>query len=260
MSHVETLSLADGTPLVVRLDEPAEGVSERSAAILYLHGFRSDQAGEKAEFFRTRATADGFVFCSFDFRGHGVSGGDLRGAHMTRNLVDVARAHDFLASRRSGPVVVLGSSMGGATALWHAARRPDDVAAVLSIAPAVGMGRRLEAWAGDEGLAEWERTGFRRWVDDRGEVDLAWDVVLDLRCYPPEELGDELGRLGKPLLLLQGQRDEKVDWQGTVELARRAGAGPVDLHLFTDGDHRLVDRKERLWTLMREFLEGRGLV
>jgi hypothetical protein len=28
------------------------------------------------------------------------------------------------------------------------------------------------------------------------------------------------------------------------------------LHLFADGDHRLTDRKERLWGLMTEFLHG----
>lgn len=259
VSAIETLPFADGTHLTVRLDEPSPDASARDAAILYFHGFRSDQAGEKAEFFRTRATDDGFLFCSFDFRGHGVSGGELRGTHMTRNLEDAERAHDFLAARWKRPVILVGSSMGAATALWHATRRPHDVAAVLGIAPAVGMGRNLESWAGDEGLADWERTGTRTWTDDRGELELSWDVILDLRRYPPEELGDELGRIERPILMLQGQRDESVDWRGTVALAERAADAPVDLHLFTDGDHRLVDRKERMWSLMREFLVGRAL-
>lgn len=259
MSRIETLPVAEGTHLAVRLDEPSPDAPRRDAAILYMHGFRSEQAGEKAEFFRFRATQDGFLFCSFDFRGHGISGGDLGRAHMTRNLEDAHRAHELLAAQWQGPVILLGSSMGAATALWHATRRPEGVAAILGIAPAVGLGKGLELWAGEDGLAEWERTGTRRWVDDRGEVDLSWDVVLDLRRYPPEELGDELGRLGKPILILQGQRDEKVDWRGTVELVHRAAAAPVDLHLFTDGDHRLVDRKERMWSLMREFLTGRDL-
>ena len=47
-------------------------------------------------------------------------------------------------------MVLIGSSMGGATALWHAARRPAEVLASLLIAPAVGMGRGLERWAGEE--------------------------------------------------------------------------------------------------------------
>ncbi|HYE76838.1 MAG TPA: alpha/beta hydrolase, partial [bacterium] len=60
--------------LAVRYDEPPGG---GSLCLLYLHGFGSDQWGEKAEFFRDRALAAGFGFCSLDFQGHGRSGGTM---------------------------------------------------------------------------------------------------------------------------------------------------------------------------------------
>src|SRR5947209_8506113 len=62
---------------------PPPGLAAAAASpglcFLYLHGLGSDQDGEKADFFRRRAQAGGFAFCSFDFEGHGRSGGDTRG-------------------------------------------------------------------------------------------------------------------------------------------------------------------------------------
>lgn len=239
--------------LAVTLTRP-EG--EPRGWILYLHGFRSSQSGEKATFFRDRAVEDGFVFCSYDSRGHGESGGELKDVTPSRNFQDLHRVREWYGEHGATEVVLLGSSMGGATALWHAARRPEDVHAVLAIAPALGLGARLEAWAGEEGLAEWKRTGSRRWVDDMGEADLGWDLVEDLRRYPVDRLVESLT---VPALLLQGRQDQSVGWRGAVELATRARPGLVDLVLFGDGDHRLIDRRERLWELMRGFLARRGI-
>ena len=238
--------------LAVTLSRPER---EPRGWILYLHGFRSSQSGEKATFFRERAVDDGFVFCSYDSRGHGGSGGELRDVTPSSNFRDLVRVREWYGEQGALEVVLLGSSMGGATALWFAARRPEEVRAVLAIAPALNLGTRLEAWAGEEGLEEWKRKGSRRWVDDLGEADLGWGLVEDLRRYPLDRLVE---KLAVPALLLQGRRDESVGWRGAVELATRARAGLVDLVLFGDGDHRLIDRRERLWELMRFFLAGRG--
>jgi pimeloyl-ACP methyl ester carboxylesterase len=238
--------------LAVRLARPA---GEPRGWVLYLHGFRSSQSGEKAAFFRARMVAAGLAFGSFDFQGHGESGGDLAAGTFTRNLEDVARVQRWLESRGAGPVILVGSSMGGAAALWTAALHPEWAAAVLTLAPAVTQGERLEAWAGPEGLTEWERTGVRRWEDEMGSAELGWEMLEDLRRYPLARLAE---RLRRPALLLQGRRDASVGWRGAVELVERCTGGPVDLVLFGDGDHRLVDRLERLWELMRGFLAAHG--
>lgn len=239
--------------LAVTLTRPQ---GEPRGWILYLHGFRSSQSGEKATFFRERAVEDGFAFCSFDSRGHGESGGELEEVTPSRNLQDLTRVRAWYREQGASQVVLLGSSMGGATSLWHAARQPEGILAVLAIAPGLDLGARLEAWAGEEGLAEWKNTGSRRWVDEMGEADLGWELVEDLRRYPLDRLVESLT---VPALLLQGRRDDSVGWRGAVELATRARPGLVDLVLFGDGDHRLIDRRERLWELMREFLAGRGI-
>lgn len=243
---------ADGAPshLAVRLAEPAGGRRSRFA-FLYLHGFGSKQSGEKADFFRARALEGGMPFCSFDFQGHGESGGRMRDLTFSRNLDDLAAVHDFLAARGLGSVVLIGSSMGGAAALWHAARRPGTVLASLLIAPAVGMGRGLERWAGPEGLERWRREGSIRYANELVEAELGWGLVADLRRFDLEVLSTAYRT---PTLVLQGKRDETVDYLEVTRFVARSPGGLFRLRLYEEGDHRLTGLKEELWSEMREFL------
>ncbi len=236
--------------LAVRLAEPA-GVRRARFTFLYLHGFGSAQSGEKADFFRARAVAAGVPFCSFDFQGHGESGGTMLNLTFSRNLDDLAAVHDFLDRRGLGAVVLVGSSMGGAAALWHGARRPSQVLASLLIAPAVGMGRGLERWAGEEGLARWRREGAIRYSSALVEAELGWGLVADLRRFDLEVLQ---AAYRTPTLVLQGKLDETVDYREVTRFVARSPGGLFRLRLFEDGDHRLTGLKETLWSEMCDFL------
>ena len=189
--------------IAVRLSRPQTG-EPSPFCFLYLHGFGSAQSGEKAAFFRDSALQSGWPFCSFDFQGHGESGGTLRELTFSRNLDDVARVHDYLLERNLGNVVLMGSSMGGATALWHSARRPESVLAGLHIAPAIGMRRALERWAGPEGLVRWRRDGRIHYENGAINTDLDWDLIEDLRRFDVEVLA---AGCRTPTLLLQGMHD-----------------------------------------------------
>jgi pimeloyl-ACP methyl ester carboxylesterase len=241
-----------GERLAVRLSEPEEAPAE--LAILYLHGFGSTQAGEKAEYFRARAVEAGVAFCSFDFRGHGRSEGSMRELTFARTLEDVAAVRAWLAGRGYRRVALFGSSMGGATALWHAAEQPAGVVAGVHIAPAVAMGRGLERWAGEAGLERWRREGVLRYRSELVDCDLGWEIVEDLRSRDFDALAE---RTVTPMLLFQGQRDDAVEWRDVERFARRAPPGRVELVLFADGDHRLTDRKPELWRRALAFLRRR---
>ncbi|HXO21862.1 MAG TPA: alpha/beta fold hydrolase [Thermoanaerobaculia bacterium] len=242
--------------LAVRFDRPRADVASH-LSFLYLHGFGSDQSGEKAEFFRRRAVESGFGFCSFDFQGHGQSGGTMRDLTLSRNLDDVSRVRRFLAERGCERICLLGSSMGGGTGLWFAALHPGEVVAGLHIAPALHLDRALVAWAGPERARAWQETGAIHFENDLVSCKLGWGLIEDLRAHPAEDLRS---RHRTPALLLQGKKDDSVPWQGVADFAAGCACEEIELHLFADGDHRLTDRKERLWDLMTEFLRGRGLV
>ena len=266
----------DGEELALRWTPPAAG----AATFLYLHGFGSSQDGEKAGYFRNRAAAAGLGFCSLDFRGHGLSGGALADLTFSRNLADAGAALGWLGERGVGrdgsPLVVFGSSMGGATGLWLAARHPGAFAAGLAIAPALGMERALEERLGAEGIANWRRTGRQRFVNELVDDELGWGLMEDLAHYraadlPPLHV--------TPTLVFQGMGDDSVDWRLAVELARavaeQAAEGDdeaaeseargetrrrVEVHLFSAGDHRLLDQRPRMWEMAMGFLGGLGLV
>lgn len=242
--------------LAVRFDMPP-GSAPPSLCFLYVHGFGSDQSGEKADFFRARALAAGFAFCSFDFQGHGQSGGALCDLSMTRNLDDMARVHDWLRLRGHERLCLIGSSMGAGSALWYSALHPEAVLAGLHIAPALELESALLHWAGPEGSRRWQETGTIHFTNEFVATDLRWSLIEDLRAYP---VADLLTRYRTPALLLQGRRDTSVPWRGVADFATRCAYTGIDLHLFADGDHRLTDRKDRLWSLMLEFLRGRGLI
>ncbi len=247
--------------LAVRYDPPpappAAPGSGEPLCFLYLHGFGSDQGGEKAEFFRRQALAAGCAFCSFDFEGHGRSGGDMRGLTLTRNLENVATVAAWLAAAGHPRLCLIGSSMGAGTGLWFSALHPEAVAAGLHIAPAIELERSLVAWAGPERTRAWEESGVIRFANETVSCDLSWDLIEDLRAHT---MADLLASYRTPALLLQGRLDASVPWRSVAEFATRCPYREIELHLFADGGHRLTDRKDRLWQLMLEFLRARRLL
>jgi len=250
--------LADGrevSHLAVRFDAPERGRSP--LCFLYLHGFGSLQSGEKAEFFRRAALSAGFAFCSFDFQGHGESGGTMRELTLSRHLADLDLVWRQLAARGHERVCLLGSSLGGLTGLWFSALHPERVVAGLHIAPALDIERGFLAWAGEERARAWEASGAIHFENEFVSCELGWGLIEDLRAHPTAELRE---RYRTPALLLQGKKDGYVPWKAVEDFAVRCPYEEIDLHLFADGDHRLTDRKERLWELMLEFLRGRGIV
>ena len=256
------LALADGSRLAVRLDEPAVArpggaPGAESTVVLYLHGFGSSQSGEKAELFRARSLERGIAFCSFDFRGHGDSEGSMFDLSLSRNLADVEAVQDELARRGWTRLILFGSSMGGLTGLWHAHRHPDRVAAAVHLAPAVGLEDTFAARLGPAGMAGWERDGTLEVTHDLGTWDLGWGFVTDLRAHTLDELCDGYST---PTLIFQGKHDDSVPWRSVVDFASRASGEEIELHLFADGDHRMLERLPRLWRLTDEFLIGRDLL
>ncbi|MEM6453937.1 MAG: alpha/beta fold hydrolase [Acidobacteriota bacterium] len=225
-------------------------------AVLYLHGFGSSQDGDKAVAMRQAFGAAGAAFASLDVRGHGASTGALRTLTLTRALADVEIALADLRARGHRRPILFGSSMGGLLALWTAARRPDAVAAVLGLAPAIDMLATLEKRLGPDGMAAWQADGWTTLETTLTRTPMDWPMVEDLRRY---DLSALIDALEVPVFLLQGAHDDSVDRSAVIDFAL-ACRPPVELHLFGDGDHRLLDHLAALPALCLTFLRTRGLL
>ncbi|HEY4485658.1 MAG TPA: alpha/beta fold hydrolase [Nitrospiria bacterium] len=231
---------------------PGGRASERLA--VFIHGFGSDQKGDKARFFRERFNAAGCDFLAFDHRGHGASSGTMTELTVTRNLED---AEAILLSVGEGyrTRILIGSSMGGQTAAWLAARRPKDIAANLLIAPAFRFFQNPEKDFGPREVASLRKTGVARLRNDWLDVKIGRALLTDARRYKPAELAPAYRT---PTLILHGIEDASVPYEDSVGFVRRCKARPLELILIAGGDHRLTDRKDMLFEEMAGFCRRIG--
>jgi pimeloyl-ACP methyl ester carboxylesterase len=222
--------------------------------VVWLGGFRSDMAGTKAEALAEWASANGRSFLRFDYFGHGESSGDfVKGGCITRWREDCLAVIDDLAE---GPLVLVGSSMGGWLALLAAVARPKRVKAMVLVAPAPDFTEALmkpqftpevfKALA-DEGVwierSEYDPEGYpitRLLIEDGAR----WSVL-------PGPLAFE-----GPARILQGARDDAVPWTHAHELVAALPGEDVVFTLIKDGDHRLSRPQdlERLIAAVEELI------
>ncbi len=249
---------AEGSPshLAVCLSRP-QTAPDTDTAVLYMHGFGSHQQGDKAHFFRQRFMDAGLAFCSFDFQSHGDSGGDFLDLTLTRNVRDIGQVHRYLRCEGFRRLVLFGSSMGGASALWYAALHPQDIAASLHIAPALELDQGLMRLFDEEERQRWRRDGQITLHHTLVTCELSWRLIEDLQSYDLDRLA---GLFKTPTLIFQGKNDTSVDWRAVVDFAASSPAESIAMHLMMDGDHRLLNRLDRMWVLAHQFLEELDLV
>lgn len=213
-------------------------VDGASPTVVFLPGFRSDMAGTKATELAALCRERGAGCLLLDYSGHGRSGGRFEDGTIGEWTGDALILLDRLTQ---GPVVLVGSSMGGWIALLAALARPDRVAALVGVAAAPDFTERLmwESMTPPE-RALLERDGVlmvpsaygdptpvtHKLIQD-GRTRLLLDRPIPIRC---------------PVRLLHGQRDPDVPWQTSLTLAERLEAVDVQVLLVKDGDHRLSRR------------------
>ncbi len=199
--------------------------------VVWLGGFGSDMDGAKAVAFDAWAARTGRAFLRFDHFGHGASDGEFLEGTVTRWREDALSVIDALTE---GPLVLVGSSMGGWLACLVAAVRPERLAGLLLIAPAADFTSALvEPNLNDEIRRELALTGV--WADRPGppiaraliEDGARWNIL-------PGPVPIEV-----PVRVLQGGQDEPVPWSHALALFQALKSTDKVFILIDDGDHRL---------------------
>jgi pimeloyl-ACP methyl ester carboxylesterase len=226
-------------------------VAGRRPGVLFCGGYTSDMTGTKALALETFCRAQGRAFTRFDYSGHGASLGEF--AEGTLGLW----AEDALAivdRATAGPLLVVGSSMGGWIMLLAALRRPERVRGLVGIAaapdfthdlilPGLTPEQRLLLDRDGVFLAPstyGEPTPITRRLLEDGERHLLLRASIPIRC---------------PVHLLHGQEDPDVPWLTSLRLAARLESPAVTVELVKDGDHRLSRPEDidRLIAAVAEF-------
>jgi pimeloyl-ACP methyl ester carboxylesterase len=204
----------------------------RGPALVFLPGYMSDMSGSKAIAVFEWACAQRRACLLLDYSGCGASPGDFADGTLSRWRDEVVA---LIEAKCSGPVILVGSSMGGWLMLLVALELGERVAGLLGIAAAPDY-------------TEWGYDAAQKAALETGEI-----VLLDnpygsapTPTHPGFWADGQSHRLlerGVPfdcaIRLLHGQRDRDVPWETSLRLAEAVRSPDVQVTLIKDGDHRL---------------------
>lgn len=215
--------------------------------IVFLPGYASDMSGTKALALEAWARANGRAFVRFDYRGCGESEGAFEDYTLADWRDDALLVVDQVAK---GPVVLVGSSMGGWIALLVAKARPDRVTALVGIAPAPDFT--------DWGFSQADKMTLL--TDGRLEKPSPYSEhpTVTTRAFWTAGEANRLMHgtipLKVPVRIVQGMRDPDVPWERAARLAQLIEGDDVQCWLVKDGDHRL-SREQDIAMIVRAVEE-----
>ncbi|OIQ43578.1 MAG: alpha/beta hydrolase [Roseobacter sp. MedPE-SWde] len=211
--------------------------SGRGPTVVFLGGLKSDMEGTKAIHLEAWAQAAGLAFLRFDYSGHGESSGSFEQGCIGDWHEDTLAAVSALTT---GPLLIVGSSMGGWQALLLAKVMPERIQGMVTIAAAPDF-TEDGYWASfsDSQKAELEVQGY---------VELPSDYMEPYRISKTMiEDGRKRLVLRTPLDLpfpvrcLQGTADTAVTTETALRLMEHARCQDMRLNLVKDADHRFSD-------------------
>lgn len=231
MAETEFLETAQGRRLAYHKSEGA------GPTLVFLGGLKSDMEGTKAVHLEAWAQNRGQAFLRFDYSGHGESSGAFVDGCIGDWHEDTLAAVSQLTD---GPLIVVGSSMGGWQALLLARAMPERLVGMVTIAAAPDFTEDgyWASFSADQKAA----------LETEGRVELPSDYmepyIITKRLI---EEGRQRLVLRSPLELpfpvrfLQGTADTAVSTETAVRLLKHASGPDMRLLLVKDADHRFSD-------------------
>ncbi|KPD11122.1 alpha/beta fold hydrolase [Phaeobacter sp. 11ANDIMAR09] len=205
--------------------------------LVFLGGLKSDMEGTKAIHLEAWAKATGLGFLRFDYSGHGVSAGLFEEGCIGDWHEDTLAA---VSSLTTGPLLVVGSSMGGWQALLLAKAMPARIQGLVTIAAAPDF-TEDGYWASFSAAQKAE-------LETQGYVELPSDYMEPYRISKRmiEDGRDHLVLrepldLPFPVRCLQGTADTAVTTETALRLLHHAICPDMRLNLVKDADHRFSD-------------------
>jgi pimeloyl-ACP methyl ester carboxylesterase len=210
-------------------------VAGAGPTVVWLSGYRSDMTGTKAEALADWAKAKRRGYLRFDYFGHGESSGDFVRGTITRWREDALAVIDEMTE---GPLVLVGSSMGGWIACLAALARPERTHAMVLIAPAPDFTTKLmPSRFPPEAHAAIRDTGVWMQPSEYGDPNPITRTLLEDGAR--WSILDSAVPIEAPVRILQGGEDPDVPWRHALELAQAIKSPDVVFSLIKDGDHRL---------------------
>lgn len=223
---VQFLNRPDGTRLAYR------HLRGEGPTIVFLPGYMSDMQGGKAQALAAWAQTQNRAMLRLDYSGCGESDGVFESGTLDVWRDDVCAV---IAAVVTGPIILIGSSMGGWLMLLVAQALGDQVRALVGIAAAPDF-------------TDWDfDAADKATLQEKGRIERPSDYGYDAMVITQDfwKSGqDNLQLTGRvaipcPVRLIHGQQDPDVPWDISLKLAACLRSADVQTILIKDGDHRL---------------------
>ncbi len=244
----------EGKPRLAYVYTPAEGAGVKYPLVMFCGGYRSDMDGTKAQYLEAQCKARRQGYVRFDYSGHGKSEGEFDGGSIGAWMND---ALDILDHVSGGPVIVVGSSMGGWIALLLAKHRGGRVQGVLGLAAAPDFSEDMFERMSVEQKETLMREGLVEIPNDYSDQPYHYtkafyeEAKAHLLMRQPQHVDF-------PVTLVHGMKDKDVPWELAASVQKNYSGASVDIVYIQDGDHRL-SRPEDLEIIDRELRSLCGL-
>ena len=206
----------------------------RGPTLLFLPGYMSDMSGTKAQHLLQWAADTGRQCLLLDYSGCGQSEGEFDSGSIRRWAADAKAVADALAP---GPLLPIGSSMGGWIMLHLALADPSRIHALVGIAAAPDFTR----WGlslDEKDVESLAHQGFTTRPSAYADSPYRYARTL-IEDAETACLLDGPIPLEMPVRLIHGTADPDVPWHVSQRLMGQLCSADVQLTLVKDGDHRL---------------------
>ncbi len=209
---------------------------------VFVHGFRSEMAGQKSTALARDAQRRRRSWLRFDLRGHGRSEGKFESFRVSAALDDLLAVLDMVAAR---PVILVGSSLGGWLAALAATMRPEQIAGMLLIAPAFNFVQMIYGALSDAELQAWRKRGLREFEDRYGGAPFAlqYDVLADAMAF---DVFKSPGTIQCAVRIVHGADDDVVPYHVSERFVEETGVSDIRLEVVPGVGHRLNKQIPRM--------------
>ncbi len=221
--------------------------------IVFLGGFMSNMEGTKALFLEKFCNKNNLNFLRFDYSGHGKSGGSFKDFCISDWKDDTLGVINGLTN---GPIILIGSSMGGWISLL-VSKTLKNVVGMVCIAAAPDFTKEM-IWKSFTQIQKKE-------IHSKGFVELPSSypespyIITKKLIVDGEKnlIGNKPIKLEFPVRLLQGTSDKEVDLSTALKLLRNIKCDDIELTLVKNADHQFSDFRslEKIEDKVKEILK-----
>ncbi|MBL4707944.1 MAG: OsmC family protein [Flavobacteriales bacterium] len=225
----------NGHSLSARIDFPVD--QKPTAFAIFAHCFTCSKNLLAIKNISRGLNSKGIAVLLFDFTGLGESEGDFESTSFTSNINDLFAANDFLKEKFEAPKIMIGHSLGGAAALFAAAKL-ENIEAVVTIGAPFEPFHVTKLLT--EGIDEIKKRG-KATVNIGGRpFSISKEFLEDLEKQKPEEIAKALR---KPLLILHSPQDTTVGIENAAKIYS-AALHPKSFISLDGADHLLSKKAD----------------